>query len=560
MQKLNRTPDVNDVFQFNSSNYGYRGSIYGVPTTTSDYEAHTATSIYGTHTATNVYGAHTTTDDYSLPSTTNEYGVYAKTNAYGITNPTSDNRGVSTTDYYPQSPTSQYPQCPTSQYPQPPTSQYPRPLASNYVVGTTTKNNTLPSAISDHGVPTTIGDNGVPTTTRENRTTSSTCDYTLPPTTNDYALPSTMNKFALPFTTSDYGVTTINGGCITPTTSGSYEQKNVDTPNQSHIFNTEPCDIFGLSTSFLIGKHPSDDDQSALQNLADCCMSNSLYAEFPRFDDHNYTPTDSSFGSLTTTPVDSSSVSSSDPGNDFSSASSPQSITYSNDNTPSDETSGFSALASSPDTSASSSTSGSSQTSGTSTASDSSSTSDPTTQRASKSKSDISDGKKNTRTKYTAEQTNRLERLFQENQYPNQDSVERIATDIGVTEGRIRIWFQNKRARWRRLANSGKLHPSQPTNTTCEQLNKEQEMATTSPFTYTGVQQHFPTSSVNYQQPYQYNYNCSEPPQANSQIQQAIVNLMYSSADAAPQLPQPYHAVTSLYQQIANSPYSYTPI
>lgn len=127
----------------------------------------------------------------------------------------------------------------------------------------------------------------------------------------------------------------------------------------------------------------------------------------------------------------------------------------------------------------------------------------------------------------------------------------------------LQIWFQNKRARWRRLASAGKLHPSPPTNIPSDSFSKKQEIATS--LTYSDVPQHhlsenYPNQSVNYATPYMYNCNYQAPQAKNSHIQQAITNLMYSSADAASQLPSPFHAVTSLYQQIANSPYSYSAI
>ncbi|KAL5015421.1 hypothetical protein ScPMuIL_009691 [Solemya velum] len=62
------------------------------------------------------------------------------------------------------------------------------------------------------------------------------------------------------------------------------------------------------------------------------------------------------------------------------------------------------------------------------------------------------DEKKNARTKYTPQQQNTMEKIFMEIPYPDTDEVERLAGEIGVTEGKIRIWFQNKRARWRRRA------------------------------------------------------------------------------------------------------------
>ncbi|KAL5015420.1 hypothetical protein ScPMuIL_009690 [Solemya velum] len=72
--------------------------------------------------------------------------------------------------------------------------------------------------------------------------------------------------------------------------------------------------------------------------------------------------------------------------------------------------------------------------------------------------------RKNTRTKYTPQQLNTLEKLFMDNPYPDTDEVERLAGEIGVTEGKIRIWFQNKRARWRRRAqNNTQQQTLQPT-------------------------------------------------------------------------------------------------
>ncbi|KAL5015417.1 hypothetical protein ScPMuIL_009687 [Solemya velum] len=77
--------------------------------------------------------------------------------------------------------------------------------------------------------------------------------------------------------------------------------------------------------------------------------------------------------------------------------------------------------------------------------------------------------KKNTRTKYTPQQQNTLENIFMENPYPDTDEVERLAGEIGVTEGKIRIWFQNKRARWRRRnqynTQQQHLQPAMPPST-----------------------------------------------------------------------------------------------
>ncbi|KAH3775678.1 pituitary homeobox 3-like [Dreissena polymorpha] len=58
--------------------------------------------------------------------------------------------------------------------------------------------------------------------------------------------------------------------------------------------------------------------------------------------------------------------------------------------------------------------------------------------------------KKMTRTNYTKKQLKMLMKIFHENPYPDSKVMENIAKDFGVKETNIKIWFQNKRARWRR--------------------------------------------------------------------------------------------------------------
>ncbi|KAH3775685.1 hypothetical protein DPMN_177091 [Dreissena polymorpha] len=58
--------------------------------------------------------------------------------------------------------------------------------------------------------------------------------------------------------------------------------------------------------------------------------------------------------------------------------------------------------------------------------------------------------KKLARTNYTKEQLKTLMKIFHENPYPDSEMMDSIAKDFGVKETNIKIWFQNKRARWRR--------------------------------------------------------------------------------------------------------------
>ncbi|XP_034994374.2 homeobox protein NOBOX [Zootoca vivipara] len=57
---------------------------------------------------------------------------------------------------------------------------------------------------------------------------------------------------------------------------------------------------------------------------------------------------------------------------------------------------------------------------------------------------------KKTRTFYSAEQLEELERTFHEDHYPDSEKRREIAAAIGVTPQRVMIWFQNRRAKWRK--------------------------------------------------------------------------------------------------------------
>ncbi|NWU08190.1 NOBOX protein, partial [Cephalopterus ornatus] len=58
--------------------------------------------------------------------------------------------------------------------------------------------------------------------------------------------------------------------------------------------------------------------------------------------------------------------------------------------------------------------------------------------------------KKKSRTFYNAEQLEELEKAFQEDHYPDNEKRREIAAVVGVTPQRILVWFQNRRAKWRK--------------------------------------------------------------------------------------------------------------
>ncbi|KAK6180200.1 hypothetical protein SNE40_012392 [Patella caerulea] len=58
--------------------------------------------------------------------------------------------------------------------------------------------------------------------------------------------------------------------------------------------------------------------------------------------------------------------------------------------------------------------------------------------------------KKRQRTTFSPVQVSVLEELFTQTQYPDIFLREKISQKISLCEARIQVWFQNRRARWRR--------------------------------------------------------------------------------------------------------------
>ncbi|KAL8194508.1 UNVERIFIED_CONTAM: hypothetical protein K2H54_023241 [Gekko kuhli] len=59
--------------------------------------------------------------------------------------------------------------------------------------------------------------------------------------------------------------------------------------------------------------------------------------------------------------------------------------------------------------------------------------------------------RKKTRTYYSTEQLDELEKMFQEDHYPDSEKRREIAASVGVTPQRVMVWFQNRRAKWRKI-------------------------------------------------------------------------------------------------------------
>nr|XP_054752376.1 ALX homeobox protein 1-like [Lytechinus pictus] len=77
--------------------------------------------------------------------------------------------------------------------------------------------------------------------------------------------------------------------------------------------------------------------------------------------------------------------------------------------------------------------------------------------------------RRRSRTIYTRLQLESLEQVFRKNKYPDINSREALADAIDLTEARVQVWFQNRRARERRQERSGKSSPDSRQSPTFQQ-------------------------------------------------------------------------------------------
>ena len=58
--------------------------------------------------------------------------------------------------------------------------------------------------------------------------------------------------------------------------------------------------------------------------------------------------------------------------------------------------------------------------------------------------------RKNTRPTFTGQQIYALEKMFEQTKYLAGPERARLSYSLGMSEGQVKVWFQNRRTKWRK--------------------------------------------------------------------------------------------------------------
>uniref|UniRef100_A0A0N5AEZ2 Homeobox domain-containing protein n=1 Tax=Syphacia muris TaxID=451379 RepID=A0A0N5AEZ2_9BILA len=113
------------------------------------------------------------------------------------------------------------------------------------------------------------------------------------------------------------------------------------------------------------------------------------------------------------------------------------------------------------------------------------------------------------RTNFTENQSVALEEAFQESHYPDQNSKKHLAAILDIPEDRITVWFQNRRAKWRRKEMREKEKKTQADNGLARAVDYRNQQFKEH-FRATFPAQFSQTSAANFELPQFYYYNIDQ--------------------------------------------------